>query len=253
MNRDPSHCLNCDFELGNRFCPNCGQKAATGRMTIRGTIEDFIDKYFDFESGFLHTFIQMCLSPGAVIRRYVEGHRKEYVNPLTYALFGTAVSTVLFWYIGDSPEAMRELFQGTAAQLSLEGAKAEKFVEMQIGMIQYLSISTALTCIPFAILLRLMFFRRENNLAELFAFSMYVMGHVFMVDLATAPIQFFLNFQINSWITLSIYLLVAVHATIGFFGGTFWSIFRVLAAFAISMFGVQTSVTFIQLVMAMRA
>ncbi len=248
MNTQSNRCLNCDQPLEENYCKFCGQRSKTRRLTIRGTVADFFDKYFDMESGLLHTFVQMCIRPGRVILEYCHGKRRTFVNPFAYALFGTAVSILLLNLTLDSSSVVLDSFRMMGQMMQLSETQLDLFVEVQLEGIQYTSLLTAVTCIPFAVILRVMFPRREFCIAELMAFSLFVLGHVFYVDVLTYPIQYWFGFNVASLLTFLIYVLVAAHATLGFFGATVWNVARTVTAIIMSVVLVQIAVLILQVI-----
>ena len=74
-----------------------------------------------------------------------------------------------------------------------------------------------------------------------------------MIDIVTFPAQYFLSMGVNSMITFVIYLAVAVHATIGFFGATIWNVIRVVIALIVSLIVVQLGLFVVQLMIVLRS
>ncbi len=75
-------CKNCGEDLLGNYCYRCGQKASTGRITMR---------YFfhELEYGLTHadrkglffTLKSLFTRPGNMLRDYILGHRVNYVKP----------------------------------------------------------------------------------------------------------------------------------------------------------------------------
>ncbi|HYF30695.1 MAG TPA: DUF3667 domain-containing protein [Chitinophagaceae bacterium] len=93
----PTNCLNCATMLtaDDRFCPTCGQKTDTHRITMSHIWHDVIHAFTHADKGFLYLLREMIFRPGHIAREYVEGKRKRYFNPFSYLLIVVAVSTFL--------------------------------------------------------------------------------------------------------------------------------------------------------------
>ena len=83
-----------DSQLG-AFCHACGQHYLDGRITIRRLVREFSERFLKLERGLLGTFFGLCRGPGTLARRYVEGCRRPYLNPLSYVFVGAAASLLL--------------------------------------------------------------------------------------------------------------------------------------------------------------
>ena len=47
-------------------------------------LREIVERFFDVDKGWLRTARDLTLGHGAMIRRYVQGHRKVYANPFAY-------------------------------------------------------------------------------------------------------------------------------------------------------------------------
>lgn len=121
-------CKNCGTEFKGEFCPNCGQKGRVGRLRIRQGVEDLVGIFTNFDTGFMHTCLELIYRPGYMMYDYIKGHRKEYVKPiqLLFLLASIAMFEHLFLF-GD--------FETSDANFSLDpetfegDKKLEMFVE----------------------------------------------------------------------------------------------------------------------------
>jgi len=70
-------------------------QTAAPRLTIRLVLREAVQRLFDVDRGWLRTVRELTVGPGAMIRRYVEGHRTFYTNPFAYLVVGSAVNFVV--------------------------------------------------------------------------------------------------------------------------------------------------------------
>lgn len=76
-----SHCLNCDSIVSQKFCPNCGQKTDTHRITFKHFIlHDILHGVWHFEKGILFTLKEAITKPGKAALNYIGGKRIRYYN-----------------------------------------------------------------------------------------------------------------------------------------------------------------------------
>ncbi len=80
-------CLNCQYELNDTqlFCPECGQKVHNSKLTIWTLLAEFFAGIFNLENG-LYTSLKWLPVPGYLSRRFMEGKRKRYLNPIRFFL-----------------------------------------------------------------------------------------------------------------------------------------------------------------------
>ena len=89
-------CKNCDSKFEGTYCPNCSQSInANSRLTIKGIVTDFIDTTFSLDNGFIYTLWNLLKKPGDVARRFIEGKRKQYTNPVKYLFVATAFQALI--------------------------------------------------------------------------------------------------------------------------------------------------------------
>jgi hypothetical protein len=90
-------CANCGAAPGGPFCARCGQRALTGRHTVRGMAGGILARIVNLERGFFHTVARLTVAPGQVVRDYLGGRTVPYVHPFGYLL----VTFALFVLLGE--------------------------------------------------------------------------------------------------------------------------------------------------------
>jgi hypothetical protein len=78
-------CLNCNHQYEGKFCPECGQKAATHRLSFHQIAHDLQHVLLHLDKGVLKN-IQTIWKP-SLIRDYIAGKRVGYFNPIVFLLF----------------------------------------------------------------------------------------------------------------------------------------------------------------------
>jgi len=77
------HCLNCDSALSAaaRFCPHCGQRSDTARLSLADMVRELMHSFVDVERRPLAFARALLLRPGVVAREYVDGRRRRHYGP----------------------------------------------------------------------------------------------------------------------------------------------------------------------------
>jgi Protein of unknown function (DUF3667) len=78
-------CLNCSHQYEGKFCPECGQKAATQRLSFHQIVHDLQHVLLHLDKGVLKN-IQTIWKP-SLIRDYISGKRVGFFNPIVFLLF----------------------------------------------------------------------------------------------------------------------------------------------------------------------
>ena len=82
-NTTQSDCLNCHQKLPTAavFCPNCGQKATTGLISLKEFLQNFLDNVFNLDSRIVQTLKWLCI-PAKLTKEYFKGKHKTYYHPI---------------------------------------------------------------------------------------------------------------------------------------------------------------------------
>jgi hypothetical protein len=112
-------CKNCERPLiaGWRYCADCGQKAATPRLTLHEIGHETLHALLHIDRSVLSLIRALVLRPGRVALDYVSGRRKRYYGPfafliVTVALASAAIAVTEFPAVmSDSPNAVALFLQ----------------------------------------------------------------------------------------------------------------------------------------------
>ncbi len=94
-------CRNCETNLRTdfRFCPGCGAKLETRRITFKRLLGDLADRVFSLDNSFTRTFLTLFTRPEEVIGSYLSGVRKKFMNPLSYMGIALTLSGLIVFLI----------------------------------------------------------------------------------------------------------------------------------------------------------
>ena len=88
-------CKNCHFQYEGKFCPDCGQKADTERITYHSLAHEIPHSILHIDKGIFFTMKELFVRPAATLKEYMAGRRVKHFKPLAYVLILTAFSTFI--------------------------------------------------------------------------------------------------------------------------------------------------------------
>lgn len=86
-------CKNCLRDFDGKYCPHCGQKADTERITYHSLAHEIPHSIFHIDKGIFFTMKELFVRPAPSMREYMAGRRVKHFKPLAYVLILTAVTT----------------------------------------------------------------------------------------------------------------------------------------------------------------
>lgn len=188
-----TNCLNCGsaLELSQHFCPQCGQKADTHRISLGHIWHDLIHAVTHADKSIFSLVWQLLLRPGTVAREYVEGKRMKYFNPFTFLILVVGIASIILISSG---------FTNFSGNSRVPPNPVSGFFNKHINLIIFLNV-------PFLALFGTLFFRKGGkNFAENLVLAAYASGErsVFF-SLVIAPLWMLLHTQY--YLMLSVYIL----------------------------------------------
>ncbi len=92
------NCKTChhSIEKTTKFCSNCGAKIVEGRLSLKGTWEEFVGPFFSWDNNFWRTFFGLFKNPKDVLEAYISGARKKYFHPFSYIILYATIA--VFFY-----------------------------------------------------------------------------------------------------------------------------------------------------------
>ena len=176
-------CKNCSYPTDNKFCPQCGQKTAVSRFTMKQLLHDFIHGFFHVDHGILYTARELILRPGRTLRNYLHGHRIGLFNPFTYILLLGGISAVFLKQFH---------WQGLFVDLGLMTKKAID-TAMWNSSIKHFSLRLLIAIPLYAAISWLFYYRKGYNFSEHLIVNTYLRGQGSLFMLLLAPIVFWIH------------------------------------------------------------
>jgi hypothetical protein len=112
-------CRNCDRLLDSewRYCADCGQKAATPRLTLHEIGHETLHALLHVDRSIITLIRALALRPGHVARDYVAGRRKRYYGPFAFFIVAVGIASAAIVVSGfpavtsDKVNAIADFFQ----------------------------------------------------------------------------------------------------------------------------------------------
>lgn len=201
-------CQNCGTPLVGDYCHGCGQRHVPV-LRVRTLARLFVESVLeleDLEQGVGQTIVQAARNPGRLARRYADGERKRFINPIGYFLMAatfTFLVLLLFkeaWIQGQTEMLLAAwgsmgvepavLFGPEGAYRSALGVTSpQELVRWMFGWIQQLQTYTGLlTSVVASLFLWGLF--SDSSVAETFVFELYVTAQATVWMGLLAPLFF---------------------------------------------------------------
>jgi hypothetical protein len=171
-------CANCGTAIvtGQNYCPICGQKALTPRLTLHEIGAEFVHALAHVDRSALSLIWQLLVRPGVVARDYVAGKRKRYFGPFAFLVVTVAFTSAVIAISG---------FQAVTSEAP-NGLAA--FLQQHINLLFFVEIPLlAAAC-------RLIGLGEPFNYAEYLVLTSYIGGlHILFYAVVVIPVWFILR------------------------------------------------------------
>lgn len=161
-------CGNCNHEILEKFCSNCGQKQLPNRLTFKEVLQEIASGTLYFEKRFFKTIKHLFVDPKDLVLSYSRGQRKTFAAPLRFFFF--FLSAYLLVYTVFSVDIKDAL----GMELNLEQQnKVNSFEDIQKSISKFISYLYFLSPIIFALYIWL-FYKKVFNFAEALVLAFYL-------------------------------------------------------------------------------
>lgn len=113
-------CRNCGYEIDHNYCPACGQRTTTGRLTWTSLADSISSTFIGDEAyglrginmrkGAVMTWLAVLIHPYVSVSEFIQGHRRKFFNPVAILLMLSTFYAVVFALVGKefTPTAKEE-------------------------------------------------------------------------------------------------------------------------------------------------
>ena len=188
-------CKNCENTLvdSSDFCHNCGAKIIRNRLTIRNLMTHFSEQFLNYDNKLLLTFIHLLTKPGLVIKTYLSGTRKKYVNPISYFTIAITIGGLqMFIFAKYFPDAM------DISEITAKGQ--EQLSKNWMNTMQEYQSLLLMAMVPgYALVSRTVFFNYKNyNYTEHLVMYLYILSQITIVTFIPTIILVYFGFTIGN-------------------------------------------------------
>lgn len=185
------------------------------RLTMKAFWRDFGDEVLSLERGLPWTFWQMCRSPGALIRRYVDERDPRVVRPLRWFLLGFALMAVVFQSVGGTESAQSGFRTGLAGRSEDEAIAQALWTVM--SHLQWVLLGAVFPAGAHA--LTVVYRRHGPEFAEMWVFCLYLAGQVLGVWALLLAFDHYLELPGVAQAMLAMPAAWLIAACLGYFPG----------------------------------
>ena len=168
------NCISCNFEHNEKYCPNCGEKSGTKKITFTSIIEDAFSSITNMDKGFLFNIKTLILNPQKITIDYVLGKRKGILNPVSFLIFSITIYLIVITFF-KIPKEIIEESNFTKSELHKASNDVGFFIRANLKYFWILSI------IPLGLSLKLIF--KKYNYLEHLAISSFIIGQATLIGI----------------------------------------------------------------------
>lgn len=92
-----TNCKNCNHQISENFCPNCGNPAKLKRIDKHYISHEALH-LLHFEKGFFYTAKELVTRPGDSIREFITENRNKHMKPVPFLILTSLLFTVIAHY-----------------------------------------------------------------------------------------------------------------------------------------------------------
>lgn len=166
-------CVNCGSALDDRYCPRCGQRKAQS-ITFARVTADAAEQLVSLDSALVRTMVGLARSPGRLVRRYLDGQRKTYMNPMKFVFVAATVFALTI-----------NVFDVLPHEIPPDRPQAIRLFKTLVSALGYLAY---LYMLPAAVVQRWLFRRHELGVAECYVSLLYYYGEILLLGSVLAAL-----------------------------------------------------------------
>lgn len=176
-------CLNCGEPVEKNFCPNCGQKTDTHRITLHHFFfHDLLHGFWHIDKGILFTIKEVFVRPGQAALDYINGKRIRYYNIFYLCLLVIGLNLLLSHLYDSIVDTHENLHNDTQ---EVNNFFEQNIKSILLGIIPILALSSLL-----------IFHRLKLNLAEQFILSGFCLLGILILGVFFNFFDFLNKFEI---------------------------------------------------------
>lgn len=162
---------NCEAELTDNFCPNCGSPKTLKRIDGKYILSEIVS-VFNFDKGFFYTLKELAIRPDKCIQNFILNDRSKLVKPITFVIFCSLIYTISQQY-SLNKDLLENFGSGYSDALGLKKSYLVSVFQWLKNNYGYTNIIISIFT---AIWIKIFFKRFQYNTFEIFILLFYVLG-----------------------------------------------------------------------------
>jgi hypothetical protein len=170
-------CISCNYEHEEKYCPNCGEKKDTKKITLVTIFEDTLSSVTNMDKGFLYNTKSLLLKPQKITDDYIRGKRKGILNPVSFLILSVTIYLIVI-------NVIRAPKEPSSASSNLDSEVYERTFNAvyEVGKFirEYIKYFWILSIVPLALSLKLVF--KKYNYLEHLTLSSFIVGQATLIS-----------------------------------------------------------------------
>ncbi len=231
-------CSNCGARFTSPYCPECGQKAGVGRLTMHNIVHELWHGFTHTDKGIVKLWVDLLIHPATAYRNYFSGKRKSYFSPVVFFLLSFGFYIYFDQKVFDYQDHVNLIQTG-------------HLYNNEIGRyVQEHSKYMALALLPIESIVTWLLFRKRYNLAECVTFWLLCVAFSNTIMTLLTPLRLLLitHKGTTDYIVNLISILIFLWHGIAVFGKNLFNILKVaVVVLLISVASVYNTFYFLSL------
>jgi hypothetical protein len=188
-----TNCLNCNAEINEQFCSNCGQSSETHKINLHYLWHDIQHGLLHFDKGILYTTKELFTRPGNSIREFLDGKRVNHFKPISLVIILAGIYSLLSHFFHLNLFSNYYEMKGSGMGYNEFKTSVDKLSEW---LSQHYSVLTLLQIPVFSIGTYLMFKKEGYNFIEHLVINSFIAGQKLILHIVHSQFIFGLTRQL---------------------------------------------------------
>lgn len=123
-------CRNCGTMVDDKYCPKCGQLAASFHRPVWSLVGETISDTFTLDGRLARTVPVLLFRPGRLTKQYTEGKRARYVPPFRLFLLASLLFYLMLFTLVTPGQWINSIDDDTRAEIEQSLAETPEIPEL---------------------------------------------------------------------------------------------------------------------------
>ena len=188
------------MEYEGNFCPNCGQSAKVGRLSLKRVLTEALPDIYNLDNRFMRTCIDLFRRPGHMIKDYIEGNRAPYYKPVSLLFVVATIYLIVAhllqietghdidiskWFSGEVNGERITFIEEDSMLFKVLGIMVDIYNNQAWSIL----LSITILVIPIKLSFRATEYGKTLNVAEYFFIMLYLSCQTLILKVILSPIS----------------------------------------------------------------